>query len=91
MVKWFSVNEPQAEHLISYQDTAVHTGTIYKAAGWKEEGKTTERIRDRTKKRTGTDRMYRKNINGTEPDMVSKIRWGINIKKRRTDHVKPVE
>jgi hypothetical protein len=25
---------PQIEKLISYQDTEVHTGTIYKAAGW---------------------------------------------------------
>ena len=27
---------PQIVNLISYQDTEVHTGTIYKAAGWKE-------------------------------------------------------
>lgn len=25
---------PEVVHLISYQDTAVHSGTIYKAAGW---------------------------------------------------------
>jgi len=27
---------PQIVNLISYQDTEVHTGTIYRAAGWKE-------------------------------------------------------
>jgi hypothetical protein len=28
--------KPDLKRLISYQDTGVHTGTIYKAAGWKE-------------------------------------------------------
>jgi len=31
---------PEVKRLISYQDTAVHHGTIYKAAGWKCAGKT---------------------------------------------------
>ena len=79
MVRWFKQHEPQREHLISYQDTAVHTGTIYRAAGWKDEWTTTERVRDRSGKRAGTDRMYRWNVNGTEADMVSKVRWGIDI------------
>ena len=29
---------PEVPLLISYQDTDVHTGTIYKAAGWREDG-----------------------------------------------------
>lgn len=31
-------SHPHLKRLISYQDTSVHTGTIYKAAGWKAIG-----------------------------------------------------
>lgn len=79
MVRWFATHEESCKHLISYQDTSVHTGTIYKAAGWTAEAKTTERIRDRSGKRAGTSRLYRWNINGVETDQVSKIRWGIDV------------
>lgn len=34
MVKRIRVELPTIERLISYQDTEVHTGTIYKAANW---------------------------------------------------------
>lgn len=34
MVRWLRKNHPAHERLISYQDTVVHAGTIYKAAGW---------------------------------------------------------
>jgi hypothetical protein len=40
MVRWFKANEKTVERLISYQDTSVHKGTIYKATGWKNIGKT---------------------------------------------------
>ena len=75
MAKWFQANVPECEKLISYQDTTVHKGTIYKAAGWTMDGQTVERVRDRTKRRTGTTRMYRANINSTGTDAASKIRW----------------
>jgi hypothetical protein len=75
MVRWFKKHEPQCERLISYQDTEVHTGTIYKAAGWTPEWRTTKRIRDRSKNRTGTNRMYRSNLHGKKIDSISKIRW----------------
>ena len=75
MVRWFAEHEPQCEKLISYQDTVVHTGTIYKAAGWTPEWTTVARVRDRSKPRVGTNRAYRKNINGVSVDAVSKIRW----------------
>ena len=31
---WIRTKRPEVVRLISYQDTEVHTGTIYKAAGW---------------------------------------------------------
>tara|TARA_Y100000310_G_scaffold294578_1_gene325158 strand:+ start:263 stop:472 length:210 start_codon:yes stop_codon:yes gene_type:complete len=34
MEKYIRTNLPQIERLISYQDTEVHHGTIYKAANW---------------------------------------------------------
>ena len=36
MVKKIKEKFPEIEKLISYQDTEVHLGTIYKAANWKE-------------------------------------------------------
>jgi hypothetical protein len=82
MVRWFNQFHPEHEQLISYQDTAVHSGTIYKAAGWTAEHETTERIRDRSKNRIGTSRLYRQNINGTAVDSAKKIRWTISLKKK---------
>lgn len=35
MVKMIRSKYPDVEKLISYQDTAVHNGTIYKASNWK--------------------------------------------------------
>ena len=40
MRRWITKNMPQVTRLISYQDTEVHLGTIYKAAGWKQAGYT---------------------------------------------------
>ncbi len=40
MTRWIRKNRPEIIHLISYQDTAVHKGTIYKASGWVCMGKT---------------------------------------------------
>ena len=77
MVRWFKQHEPECEKLISYQDTSVHKGTIYKAAGWIPAHTTTDRVRDRSKPRAGTQRMYRWNINGANADKVSKVRWEI--------------
>ena len=79
MVRWFKANEPEHEKLISYQDTAVHKGTIYKAAGWNAEWTSVERVRDRSGKRVNTNRMYRTNLNGTDADKSSKVRWAISL------------
>ena len=75
MVNFFKNEHKNIEKLISYQDTAVHTGTIYKASNWFIDFIGIERERDRSKVRTGTNRFYRKNINGTAADKTKKIRW----------------
>lgn len=75
MARWFITHVPACDKLISYQDTAVHTGTIYRAAGWTAEHITMCRSRNRTGWRPGTRRLYRSNMNGNEVDAVPKIRW----------------
>ncbi len=75
MRRYFKATCPERERLISYQDAAVHTGTIYRAAGWQIGHVAKPRSRDRTKARAGTRRDYRSNLNGSEPDAAAKIRW----------------
>ena len=59
---------PDLNRLISYQDTDVHSGTIYKASGWKIGG---------TKKNIGTGWNTRKrNIMQTTAE---KIRWEYDL------------
>jgi len=61
-------------HFISYQDLEVHTGTIYKAAGWVIEYTSKPRVRQRGySEARGRD--YRTSINGTAPDAAAKNRW----------------
>ena len=40
MRRWIRKEMPHIKTLISYQDTEVHTGTIYRAAGWQAKGYT---------------------------------------------------
>lgn len=75
MVRYFKHTCPEREKVISYQDLDVHTGTIYKAAGWAVEYISKPRTRDRSKARVGTRRDYRSNKNGAEPDSAGKARW----------------
>lgn len=75
MARYFKRLCPEREALISYQDTAIHSGVIYKAAGWQIDFVSKSRVRDRSGKRVGTNRMYRWNINGSEQDSSEKIRW----------------
>lgn len=79
MTRWLVANAPQHERAISYQDTAVHAGTIYKAAGWTPAYTSKPRVRDRSGKRAGTERMYRWNINGDGADASAKVRWELDI------------
>lgn len=75
MVRWFRLHCPQRERCISYQDTAVHKGTIYRACGWTAAYTSKARVRNRSGNRPGTSRKYRWNINGTAADASPKIRW----------------
>ncbi len=61
---------PQIARLISYQDCDVHTGTIYKAAGWKAgaENKSGDWIRESRDRRTAQ-----------APGI--KIRWELDLNK----------
>lgn len=79
MTKWIKRYMPGVERLISYQDTSVHKGTIYKAAGWVPGAVAKARLRDRSKSRIGTNRAYRKNTNGLAVDGAEKIRWELKI------------
>lgn len=75
MTRWFRRECPNRERVISYQDLAVHTGTIYLAAGWTPAYVSRPRIRDRSKNRVGCNRLYRSNLNGIAVDAAPKVRW----------------
>jgi len=80
MAKWIRRNMPEITNLISYQDLEVHTGTIYKAAGWSSGWIAQARIRNRSKPRIGTRRAYRSNSNGIAPDGAGKMRWELKLR-----------
>ena len=82
MVRWFEINHPEAEKLISYQDCDVHTGTIYRAAGWTNEYFGKPRVRDRSAVGTG----MRRAINGVHVDAAGKIRWSKLLFQKKADH-----
>lgn len=67
MARYFKKEFPAREKLISYQDTSVHSGTIYRAAGWVPAR--TSRDGDSWDKPA----RQRENING--PVFAPKIRW----------------
>lgn len=79
MRQWFRHNAANRERLISYQDKDVHTGTIYRAAGWTAAYESSPRVRDRSKPRVGTRRSYRSNLNGSPADAAGKVRWEITL------------
>ena len=82
MARWIRVARPHITRLISYQDVQVHSGTIYRAAGWTPAWTTKPRSRDRSKPRAGTTRAYRSNINGPAPDGAGKVRWELVIRSQ---------
>lgn len=79
MVRWLRSSAPELERCISYQDTAVHNGTIYKAANWHVGSVAKARIRDRSRNRVGTRRAYRSDMNGISPAGSEKVRWEIEL------------
>lgn len=79
MARWIRREMPEVPTLISYQDCEVHTGTIYRAAGWTDAYTSKPRVRDRSKARVGTRRDYRSNLNGVSPDGAAKVRWQLEL------------
>jgi hypothetical protein len=79
MARWVKQQMPEVPVLISYQDCDVHTGTIYRAAGWTPAYTSKARVRDRSKPRVGTRRDYRSNQNGVVPDAAPKVRWQLAL------------
>jgi hypothetical protein len=77
MARWFFQHHPECEKLISYQDSAVHTGTIYRAAGWIDEYTSQPRKRDRSILLPG----YRSALNGVDADVAGKVRWAKSLQK----------
>lgn len=77
MRKWIRHHLPDVPRLLSYQDQAVHTGTIYRAAGWAPAFESKARQRDRTPNRVGTRRAYRSDLNGSDPASAGKTRWEV--------------
>ena len=68
MIKVIKEKFPEIEKVISYQDTAVHLGTIYKAANWTQSnissgGEWTRQSRERSKAQTA----------------VPKVRWEFSL------------
>src|SRR5204863_614393 len=78
MIGWMrrdiSKRFPEVERLISYQDMAAHTGTIYKAAGWKP----AENFKPRARGWIGWDNRLR--IGRTNQAVVPRMRWECKIK-----------
>jgi len=70
MAKIIKKTMPHIYRLISYQDTGVHTGTIYKAAGWNIERQSEYISWNNHTKRPGR----------IEQSYSPKIRWGLQIR-----------
>lgn len=79
MTRWIRRTMPEVERVISYQDCEVHTGTIYRAAGWTPAHFSKPRVRDRSKPRVGTRRDYRRDMNGVAPASAGKMRWELTL------------
>jgi hypothetical protein len=75
MKKMIHQRMPHIKRLISYQDTEVHSGTIYKASGWKCAGKTHKGSA------CGWDNnvRFRFESNGKKPLHSIKHRWELDL------------
>jgi hypothetical protein len=69
MVKDIKKRFPDVTKLVSYQDTEVHTGTIYKAANWKLD--TVSKFQD-----WSTEKRQRNALQSK----ADKIRWTLEIR-----------
>ena len=78
MARWIK-RETACPRLISYQDTDVHTGTIYRAANWHVGYVSKARARDRSVGLVARSR-YRTDANGSAPAAAEKNRWELALR-----------
>lgn len=76
MAKKIRITKTNIKKLISYQDTEVHKGTIYKASGWFCAGKTHQG----GKCGWNNNVRFRKEVNGKAPLESVKHRWELVIR-----------
>ena len=88
MCRWFRKNT-KTSVVVSYQDAAVHRGTIYKAAGWTPVSISRPRLRNREPLRVGTNRQYRSDANGSAPAASAKIRWQRGLRGQKFEALTP--
>jgi hypothetical protein len=69
MRRWIEKNLPHITHLVSYQDTDVHSGTIYKASGWHVAATN-----------QGASWTHAKRTRNKEQSLSPKIRWELETK-----------
>lgn len=76
MRRMIQESHPEIRRLISYQDTSVHSGTIYRASGWTCAGKTHQGGA------CGWDNnvRFRAETNGKNPLLSVKHRWEYHLK-----------
>jgi hypothetical protein len=75
MTRYIKREHPECKKLISYQDISVHKGTIYKACGWTNKGKTHQSGKVGWNNRV----RFRKEINGREVLESVKHRWELDL------------
>lgn len=80
IVKYLIRHHADREMIVSYQDTSVHEGTIYRAAGWQIGAVQQPRARNRHTLRP-SGRAYRTSDNGPDPDQAGKVRWERPLRK----------
>lgn len=84
MIKKIKKDYPEITKLISYQDTSVHSGTIYAAANWELDGKTKgvdwNKTRDRKPSQSISDKLR----------WVYRLNKKIEIKENITDNFEQV-
>ena len=73
MVRMLRKERPELTKLISYQDTEVHTGTIYKASGWRNAALS------KSHSWTWGDKTKNGRVRNPQQSTADKIRWELSL------------
>ena len=73
MVRMLRKERPELCKLLSYQDTEVHTGTIYRASGW------TAKALSKGHSWTWGDKATNGRVRNPEQSIADKIRWELDL------------